>query len=125
MQLSFRSLPVDAVKKSFSQVRIGKSVHTLQEAIEAEQESADYIMFGNVFQTDSKQGLPGQGLERLEEMRNAVNIPVIAIGGITTENISTVLPHASGIAVLSAMWQASDRLDIVKKFHELLNEGGD
>lgn len=119
-QLSYRSLPVHKVKESFSTIRVGKSIHTIDEATRAEEEGADYIIFGNVFETNSKPGLPAQGIERLKNIKKAVNIPVIAIGGITTDNVQEVLPHADGIAVLSAMWQAVDRPGIIKEFHELL-----
>lgn len=121
-QLSYRSLPVHKVIEVFPGIRVGKSVHTLEEAKLAEEEGADYVMFGNVFQTDSKPGTPAQGLERLENMVEAVDIPVIAIGGITTDNVQEVLPYAHGVAVLSAMWQAADRPGIVKQFHELLRD---
>lgn len=120
VQLSYRSLPVDKVKQNFSNIRIGKSIHTIDEATRAEAEGADYIMFGNVFETNSKPGLPAQGIERLQNIKQEVNIPVIAIGGITTDNVQEVLPHADGIAVLSAMWQAVDRPGIIKEFHELV-----
>lgn len=122
VQLSYRSLPVQKVAEAFPGIRIGKSVHTLEEAKSAEEDGADYIMFGNVFETDSKPGKPGQGIERLQAMVEAVDIPVIGIGGITTENIEQVLPYTHGVAVLSAMWQAADRPGIVKQFHELLSE---
>ena len=121
VQLSYRSLPVKEVKEHFPNIRIGKSIHTLDEAKQAETDGADYIMFGNVFETNSKPGQPAQGIERLKKIKEASSIPIISIGGITTENVQEVLPYTDGIAVLSAMWQAVDRPGIIKEFYELLN----
>ncbi len=66
---------------------IGRSVHQLTEAVDAERAGADYIFFGPVFATPSKLAYgPPQGISRLAEVCRAVRIPVLAIGGVTEEN---------------------------------------
>ncbi len=89
---------------------IGVSAGTREEARRAERDGADYIGAGPVFATPSKPdaGEP-IGLERLGEIAAAVRIPVVAIGGITLENVAQVFAAgASGAAVLSAVVSADD-----------------
>src|SRR5699024_5222412 len=101
VQLSYRSLPVKEVKEHVPNIRIGKTIKTVEETQQAEIDGAYYIMFGNVFETNSKPGQPAQGIERLKKIKEASSIPIISIGGITTENVQEVLPYTDGIAVLS------------------------
>ncbi|WP_411680804.1 thiamine phosphate synthase [Clostridium thailandense] len=80
----------------------GVSVHSINEGIEAEKLQADYLIAGNVFETDCKPGLKGRGLEFIEDLSRNVNIPVIAIGGINHSNIEEILNSgAEGAAVMS------------------------
>lgn len=69
---------------------IGVSVHSSQEAKEAYRLGATYLTAGHVFETDCKKGLPGRGLEFLEEVCQAVPIPVYGIGGIDDDNTEQV-----------------------------------
>jgi thiamine-phosphate pyrophosphorylase len=93
---------------------IGASTHSLDAAQAAERDDADYIFFGPVFATPAKlQYGPPQGLARLEEVCRAVRIPVIAIGGITTENTADCLRvGAAGIAAIR-LFQESPNVDAV------------
>ena len=120
VQLSYRSLPVASVRESFSGIRIGKTIHTMEEAKRAEAEGADYIMFGHVFAADPSLDTPEQGLEKLIELKEEIHIPILAYGGITTKNAEKVLPYADGIAVQSSMWQATDRPGMIKHFYNLM-----
>ncbi|MDY0294072.1 MAG: thiamine phosphate synthase [Candidatus Methanomethylophilaceae archaeon] len=89
---------------------IGVSVSCLEEALEAEEDGADYIGFGPVFETSSKPdaGAP-LGLDALQEVCSAVSIPVVAIGGISADNMRQVIAAgADGIAVISAVVAAGD-----------------
>lgn len=70
---------------------VGVSVHSLQEAQEAEKLGAAYVIAGHIFATDCKKGVPPRGLEYLREICGGVNIPVYGIGGITRENLPEVL----------------------------------
>ncbi|MDD6039344.1 MAG: thiamine phosphate synthase [bacterium] len=72
-------------------VRIGTSVHSVDDAHLAKKLGATYVFAGNIYETDCKKGLPGKGLDYLKDVVNAVDIPVYGIGGITPENLSEVL----------------------------------
>ena len=89
---------------------IGVSVSTPDEALQAEQEGADYVALSPTFSTGSKADAgPGHGLDILREIRKNVTLPVIAIGGITRENIREVFAAgADGVAVISAVVGAAD-----------------
>lgn len=88
---------------------VGRSVHSAEDAARAENDGADYLIFGHVFTTDSKPGLPPRGLRALEDTVRAVRIPVIAIGGITPQNCRRVIEAgAYGIAVRSGIMAARD-----------------
>jgi len=81
---------------------VGVSCHSLDEALAAEKSGATYIFFGPIFHTPSKEnfGAP-QGLPRLAEVCDAVDIPVLAIGGITTENAQACInAGAAGLAAI-------------------------
>jgi thiamine-phosphate pyrophosphorylase len=84
---------------------IGVSVGTVDEAISAEQEGADYIALSPVFSTSSKEDAgSGRGLIVLREIRQSVSVPVIAIGGITMDNVGEVITAgADGVAVISVV----------------------
>jgi thiazole tautomerase (transcriptional regulator TenI) len=103
--------------------RIGVSVHHADEAKWREKEGADYVMFGHIFATNSKQGVPPRGLDQLVKVVNNVTIPVIAIGGMTPARVSSVLDTgASGIAVMSGIWEADDPLGAVMAYQNELQQ---
>jgi thiamine-phosphate diphosphorylase len=79
---------------------IGRSVHTVEEALSAEREGVDYVFFGTVFPTASKApGHPIAGPEALRRVCTAVRIPVVAIGGVTLDNVRQVVEAgAAGVS---------------------------
>ncbi|MHB8840232.1 MAG: thiamine phosphate synthase [Candidatus Aquicultor sp.] len=89
---------------------IGISATCFDEAVEAADRGADYIGLGPVFPTPSKDdAAPPIGLEGVAAVRKAVDIPIVAIGGITIDNIEEVVRAGSdGIAVISAVSSAPD-----------------
>ena len=89
---------------------IGVSVGTVEEAIQAERDGADYLAISPVFPTASKYNPgPGHGLEVLQHIRRNVSIPIIAIGGINTGNVHDVIAAgADGVAVISAVVGSPD-----------------
>lgn len=90
--------------------QIGASCHSVEQASEAEQAGAAYVFFGPVFDTPSKRpfGLP-QGLDRLGEVCHAIQIPVIAIGGIDESNAQDCIrAGASGIAAIRQFQESAD-----------------
>ncbi len=86
---------------------IGISTHSAEQAIRAESDGADYIGFGPLFATSTKDAGPMQGLERLRNVRRAVSLPILAIGGIDESNArSAIEAGADGIAVIGAVLRA-------------------
>jgi thiamine-phosphate diphosphorylase len=88
---------------------VGRSVHTLAAARAAEAEGADYVIAGSIFSTRSHPGAAPAGLPFLREVADGLDIPVLAIGGITPENAGACLQAgAAGVAVLSPLMDADD-----------------
>ena len=122
VQLAYHSLPVDIVKKQFTSLRVGCSVHSLEEVQTAQELGADYVIFGHVFPTQSKPGLVPRGLKQLELVAHHVSIPVLAIGGIKPANVREVIETgAQGIAVMSGVLEAEDPLETVKEYYRKLS----
>lgn len=91
---------------------IGKSTHNLAEAQQAEQDGADYIGFGAIYPTDSKNVSHIAGTAGLLGIRDRIRIPIVAIGGITTSNACRVIDAgADAVAVISSVL-SSARPDI-------------
>jgi thiamine-phosphate pyrophosphorylase len=90
--------------------RIGVSTHNLAQALEAEAGGADYIGFGPIFPTTTKENPdPVVGVAGLREVRARVRIPIVAIGGITARNAAEVMAAgADAVAVVSAILAAPD-----------------
>ena len=88
---------------------IGISTHNVEQAESAEAAGADYIGFGPLFATATKDAGAVQGIAALSAITKAVSLPVIAIGGINHANIRDVLQAgASGVAVISALLSTND-----------------
>lgn len=90
---------------SFELLTLGVSIHSSEEAIQAEQLGATYLTAGHIFATDCKKGLPPRGLDWLKDITASVSIPVYAIGGITKDNLSSVMQYgaAGGCMMSGAM----------------------
>jgi thiamine-phosphate pyrophosphorylase len=89
---------------------IGVSCHTEAEALEAQQGGADFIVFGPLYQTPSKQMYgPPVGLEALRQLHRKVTLPIFGIGGIRLSRVAAVIASgAQGVAVVSAVMTADD-----------------
>ncbi len=108
---------------------IGVSVGNVDEAIKAEREGADYLGVGAIFSTTSKSDAIDVGIRELKEITKAVDIPVVAIGGINENNIQQLRGSGvDGIAVISAILAKEDiakaTRDLFKLSKEVLYEGG-
>ncbi|MFC0524409.1 thiamine phosphate synthase [Pontibacillus salicampi] len=103
----------------FKGLRAGKSVHSPRGAMDAEREGADYLFFGHVFHSTSKEGVSPRGLETFQIINEMVDIPVIAIGGITPDNIAQVMRKgAAGAAAMSFLWDSEDAKEAAKQLRE-------
>ena len=99
---------------------LGVSAQTVDQALLAEKEGADYLGVGAVFPTGSKSDAEDVSFETLKEICSAVNIPVVAIGGIGAGNVSKLENSGvSGIAVISAIFAADDIKSATENLKEL------
>jgi thiamine-phosphate pyrophosphorylase len=115
-------LPLAAAKKiAGDRLLIGISTHNLAQAKDAEAGGADYIGFGPIFGTTTKQtGHSPRGLDRLREIRNAVKIPIVAIGGIKEKNVCDVWnAGADSAAIISDLIGAENVAAKVKRILSL------
>jgi thiamine-phosphate pyrophosphorylase len=127
VHLGESSMPVAEVARfvkrtaSPAEFLLGVSCHSIEGARSAAADGAVYIFFGPIFATPSKAqfGRP-QGLERLAEVCRAVSIPVVAIGGITLDNVDACLTAgAAGIAAIRLFQNSRDPAALVHSLHEL------
>jgi len=106
-QLASHSLRVAEARLVFPAIPLGASIHSVQEAVEAEREGAAWCVAGTVFDTPSHAGRAGARVEFIERVAKAVSIPIIAIGGVTPSDVATLKrAGAYGVATIrGAGWQ--------------------
>ncbi|WP_242141806.1 MULTISPECIES: thiazole tautomerase TenI [unclassified Bacillus cereus group] len=123
VQLGYRSADVKSVKEKFSYLHVGYSVHSLEEAIVAFKHGADSLVYGHVFPTSCKKGVPARGLEEISDMARRLTIPITAIGGITLENTTEVLKSGvSGIAVMSGIVSDRNPYEKARLYKEIIRK---
>ncbi|HET8712913.1 MAG TPA: thiamine phosphate synthase [Gemmatimonadales bacterium] len=119
VQLGRDSLPVEAARALNPTWWIGRSVHDLAEAEAARLSGADYLVVGPVFDTASHPGRTAIGLEELQRITGAGDLPVIAIGGITPERVRDVRQcGAYGVAAIRALWDDADPAAAARRMRE-------
>jgi len=108
LHLGQKDLPIKVMRKMLPIDKIlGCSTNTVEQALAAEAEGADYIAVGSIYPTTSKETAIVVGVERLREVKKAISLPLVAIGGINRENVSeTIKAGADAVAVISAVVQA-------------------
>ena len=88
---------------------IGRSVHSVSGAVEAQSDGADFLTAGTIFPSPSHPYGPTQGVDFLRALCREVSVPILAIGGVTTQNVAEVMEAGcSGVAVISAISEAED-----------------
>lgn len=104
-----RSLPVPALRRLLPAPRaLGVSVHDSEQAIAAEGEGADYLVFGPVWETPEKAGiLPAHGVQALASLVRSTKLPVVAIGGIEREN-QVHQAQEAGVQAVAVLRAAKD-----------------
>ncbi len=115
-------LPYAAARKLLGPGKIiGLTVHTLEEAREGEAMGVDYLGISPVFATGTKEDAgPPAGLERIRQIRAAVKLPLVAIGGITLANAPEVIKAgADSVCAISAVVCAADARAEMEKFQRL------
>lgn len=91
---------------------VGTSVHSVDDAAFAQENGADYITAGNIYETDCKKGLKGKGVNFLRNVCESVDIPVYAIGGINADTASgfkaVTEKNFAGLCVMSLLMQCEN-----------------
>ena len=110
VQLPEDGIPVAEARRTVGDdMLIGRSVHSVCDAVEAESSGADFLIVGTVFPSASHPGGRAQGTDFLRVLCCEVSIPVLGIGGITIQNVGEVMDAGcSGAAVISAISEAED-----------------
>jgi len=112
-----RLLPIDKI--------IGCSVATLDQAIAAEAAGADYIAVGAIYPTSSRGNTEVVGLEGLHLIRSRTKLPLVAIGGITADNIAGVIAAgADSAAVISTLLKAKSPSQAARQMIDILEKRG-
>lgn len=106
----------------FEQVIV--SVHSVQEAVQAQEHGADMLITGHIFPTDCKKNLAPRGINFLRSVCLSVDIPVCAIGGITPDNAGQVISAgAAGVCVMSELMRCAAPKKTVREYHNALIRG--
>ncbi len=123
VHLGPEDMPISIARRLMGPMAIiGASVSTLEEAIEAESEGASYIGVGCMYGTNSKDdaGEP-IGIERIDEIRPYIKIPIVAIGGITINKVPELIEHGvNGVAVISAITRAKNIKTATRDFLKVI-----
>lgn len=120
-------LPIPRVRSLVGErTIIGGTASTLNEAMQVEEEGADYVGFGHIFETRTKtKTYAPRGLKILNEVTDKLEIPVMAIGGITAENAGQVMEAgAAGFVVTSAVCLSEKPTEAVKQLVRIFQQSG-
>lgn len=125
VHLPENGLPPNEVKARYPRLLVGVSTHSKDRALQAQEDGADYISFGPVFDTPSKRKYgPPQGLGPLAEVVSMARIPVLALGGIKLDNIPSAMETGAwGVGLISGVWNSSNIEEESYKYMQCL--GGD
>lgn len=122
VHLGQEDLPMVAFRKiAGRQLFVGRSTHSLDEALRAEREGVDYIGVGPIFETPTKRTHKPVGLDLIRSVKKRIQIPFVCIGGIDLSNIRHVTgAGASRVAVVRAIFAAKDVYQKTKQLREAL-----
>lgn len=123
VHLGQKDFPIPLARKILGPEKIiGGSASTGEEARICLSDGADYVGFGPVFLTTSKEDAgPVSGIEQLKEIVESIPLPIIAIGGVTRENAPAVMATgAAGIAVISAVCCQDNPMEATREFSEAM-----
>ncbi len=115
VRVARKLLPIDTI--------LGASVSTVEQAVAAQSEGADYIGVSAIYPTLSKEAVEVVGLERMRQIKQAVNLPLVALGGIMKDNAAEVISAgADSVAVISAVLGAESIEEASRQITELLEK---
>lgn len=124
VHLGQEDLPLEAARRIAPGMILGASSHSLDEALTAERQGADYVNIGPIFPTETKQGVSRfLGPSAIREIGPRLKIPFTTMGGINRENIHQVLEAGAGrVAMVSGITKARDIAERVRELRRLINE---
>lgn len=114
LSVARKNLPIDKI--------IGCSIKTVAQAQKAEAEGADYLAVGAIFPSPTKPESEVVGLETLRQIKQAVSLPLVAIGGINPGNVDQVLSAGDSIAVISAIFAEKDMEKATRRLVEKIEQ---
>jgi len=104
------------------EILVGKSTHSLEQALAAQREDADYIGFGPIFVTPTKPDYQPIGLKEIEGVHRDVVLPIFCIGGIKIDNLKQVITAgARRVVIVSGLLKAADIAEYARTCKNLLN----
>ena len=110
-----------ARRKAGRIVLIGKSTHSLEQALAAQREGADYIGFGPIFATPTKPDYAPIGLTGIRRVHAEINLPIFCIGGINIDNLQSVIDAgAKRVVMVSALLKAQSIVDYARCATDML-----
>ena len=110
-----------ARRKAGRAVLIGKSTHSLEQALAAQREGADYIGFGPIFATPTKPDYPPIGLSDIRRVHAEISLPIFCIGGINIDNLQSVIDAgAKRVVMVSALLKAHSIVDYARCATDML-----
>lgn len=121
-------MPVQAVRGVLESagvdMLVGKSTHSIEQALKTAAEHVDYIGVGPIFATPTKKDYVPVGLELLKEVQDRIKLPYVCIGGICMDNIDALVEaKAERVAVVRAIFNAPDVRIAVQSLREKVSEG--
>jgi len=118
LHIGQEDLPLTVAKKIVGKdMIIGVSATTLEEALLAQEQGADYVGIGSVYPTSTKLDAKSVSLEQLHLIREAISIPIVGIGGINEENVTDLMKtKIDGVAIVSAILGQEDIKSAAEKF---------
>lgn len=126
VQLPGLSPPLSNLRGQFPMLSFGKSVHSFEEAKLAATEGASSILYGHLFNTYSKAGLPPRGTDELRQIASSLEIPVYAVGGIKPSHIRQLRSlNIAGVAVMSSIFNSINPKEVAKSYYDAIHLKGD
>lgn len=122
VHVGHEDMPVSAARSFVGHRKIvGRSAHSIPEALEAQRAGADYVSCGPVWATPTKPDYPAVGLDLIGLYKAALRIPFVVIGGVDRDNIDSVVQTgARAVAVVRAWYEAPDPASTIKLFKDKL-----
>jgi thiamine-phosphate pyrophosphorylase len=104
------------------EILVGKSTHSIDQALAGQREGADYLGFGPIFATPTKPDYQPIGLKEIKGVHRDVVLPIFCIGGIKMDNLKRVITAgARRVAIVSGLLKAADIAEYARNCKNLLN----